>query len=90
LFTDGAYEFFDEAYKKGLFYRIIGTDAVYHGTELTSREWFVCAPISDLFARIILRIHHNRSVSSLLDNRQIIQDMIAKSQEKKQKPHEGQ
>jgi ribose-phosphate pyrophosphokinase len=30
LFSGGAVKFFDEAYSAGLFYRIIGTNAVYH------------------------------------------------------------
>ena len=40
FFTGNAIEQFDEAYKQGLFYRIIGTNAVYH-EELLKKEWFI-------------------------------------------------
>ena len=58
--------------KKGLFYRIIGTNAVYH-EELLKREWFISTDVSGLFANVITRIHYNQSLSELLDNRNIIE-----------------
>ncbi len=76
LFTGEAIENFETVYREGLFHRIIGTNAVYHNHELLKREWYVQANISDLFARIIFRLHHNRSLSELLDNRQIIQRLL--------------
>ncbi len=78
LFTDTAIQEFDDAYRAGLFYRIIGTNAVHHGEELLSKEWYVCANVSNLFARIISRLHHDLSLSALLDNRNIIQSMLKK------------
>ncbi len=77
LFTGDAIKHFDEAYEKGLFYRIIGTNAVYHSEELLSREWYVSANIANLFSRIISRLHHGRSLSPLLDNRRIIQRLMS-------------
>jgi ribose-phosphate pyrophosphokinase len=69
LFSGNAIDYFDEAYKNGLFYRIIGTNAVYQELE---REWYISVNITKLFAQIIERLHANVSLSSLLDNRDII------------------
>ena len=79
LFTGEAVRHFDDAYAAGLFDVIIGTDAIYHDQELLSRPWYENASICDLFARIIVRLHHGRSLSSLLDNRQIIQRLLSQS-----------
>lgn len=76
LFTGNAITCFDEAYQEGLFHRIIGTNAVYHDQTLLDCEWYVQAPIADLFAQIIFRLHHNRSLSALLDNSNIIQRLL--------------
>ena len=75
FFTGNAIELFDEAYSKGLFYRIIGTNAVYH-EELLKREWFINTDVSGLFANVITRIHYNQSLSALLDNRNIIEKLV--------------
>ena len=77
LFTGTAIEEFDDAYQKGLFYRIIGTNAVFHDETLLEKEWFVSVSIVNLFSRIISRLHHGRSLSPLLDNRKIIQRLLA-------------
>jgi ribose-phosphate pyrophosphokinase len=69
LFSGNAIDYFDEAYKNGLFYRIIGTNAVYQELE---REWYISVNITKLFAQIIERLHANLSLSSLLDNRDVI------------------
>jgi ribose-phosphate pyrophosphokinase len=78
FFTGNAVELFDEAYKKGLFYRIIGTNAVYHD-ELLKREWYISTNVSGLFANVITRLHHEQSLSDLLDNRTIIDKLIKAS-----------
>lgn len=75
FFTGNAVQQFDEAYKAGLFYRIIGTNAVYHEA-LPKREWYICTDVSGLFANVIMRIHHNQSVGGLLDNRDIIEKLL--------------
>ena len=82
FFTGNAIELFDEAYKKGQFYRIIGTNAVYH-PDLKDKEWFISTNVSGLFANVITRIHHNQSLSDLLDNRTIIDKLIKKEDEPK-------
>ncbi len=78
FFTGNAIELFDEAYSKGLFYRIIGTNAVYH-EELLKREWYISTNVSGLFANVITRLHHEQSLGELLDNRTIIDKMIKAS-----------
>ncbi len=75
FFTGDAIKQFDEAYEKGLFYRIIGTNAVYH-EELLKREWYISTNVSGLFANVITRIHYNQSLSDLLDNRTIIEKLV--------------
>lgn len=75
FFTGDAIQQFDEAYSKGLFYRIIGTNAVYH-TELKQKEWYIETDVSGLFAQVITRLHENLSLSSLLDNRDIIEKLL--------------
>ena len=77
FFTGNAIELFDQAYKDGLFYRVIGTNAVYH-SDLKDKEWFVSTNVSGLFANVITRLHHDQSLSDLLDNRTIIDKLIKK------------
>jgi ribose-phosphate pyrophosphokinase len=78
LFSGNAISHFDEAYKEGLFYKIIGTNAVYQ-EEVIQREWYVSVNISRLFAHVISRIHQNQSVSSLLDNARIINRLLSQT-----------
>jgi ribose-phosphate pyrophosphokinase len=76
LFSGAAISYFDAAYKEGLFYRIIGTNAVYH-EEVLRREWYISVNITDLFAQTISRLHQGLSLSSLLDNREVIVKLFA-------------
>ena len=76
LFNGDAISIFDEAYREGVFHRIIGTNAVYNGSELLEKEWYVSANITNLFARIIYRNHHEHSLSSLLDDSEMIQRLL--------------
>ena len=75
FFTGDAIQLFDEAYKNGHFYRIIGTNAVYH-EELLNKEWYISTDVSGLFAQAISRLYHNQSLSGVLDNRNIIERML--------------
>ncbi|WP_010257483.1 ribose-phosphate diphosphokinase [Treponema primitia] len=76
MFSGNAITYFDQAYKDGLFYRIIGTNAIYQ-EELLKREWYVSVNITKLFAQTISRLHQGLSLSSLLDNRAIIEKRLA-------------
>lgn len=80
FFNGNAIENFDAAYKEGVFWRIIGTNGVYQGKGLLEKEWFIQADVTELFARVISRLHHGRSISPLLDNRKFIQKLIDVSQ----------
>lgn len=83
FFTGNAIEQFDKAYADGLFYRIIGTNAVYH-EELCKKEWYISTNVSGLFANVITRLHHDQSLSDLLENRDIIDKMIKKEKKDEQ------
>jgi len=78
LFSGNAVKHLDEAYREGLFYRIIGTNAVYQ-EEVLDREWYINVNISRLFAHVISRLHQNQSVSSLLDNATIINRLLSET-----------
>jgi ribose-phosphate pyrophosphokinase len=78
LFSGTAIEHFDEAYKEGLFYRIIGTNSIYH-EDLLAREWYISTNITKFFAQIISRLHEGLSMSPLLDNRDVINKLIKDS-----------
>ncbi len=86
LFSGDAVSYFDDAYKEGLFYRLIGTNAVYH-EEVLKREWYINVNISGLFAKVISRLHQKQSISSLLDNREIISRLVGGAKEQ-QTQHE--
>ncbi len=75
FFTGDAIALFDEAYKKGYFYRVIGTNAVYH-EKLLKKEWYISTDVSGLFAQVISRVYHKQSLGGLLDNREIIERML--------------
>ena len=81
FFSGGAIEDFEVAYRQGLFFRIIGTNAVHH-KELLQKEWYIQADVTGLFAQIISLVHHNRSVSSMLDNRELVAKRIKKQLER--------
>ena len=80
FFNGNAVEDFDKAHKEGVFDYVIGTNAVYHGDDLLSKSWFIQTDISELFARVISRLHHGRAISPLLDNRKVVQKLVDNSQ----------
>jgi len=80
LFSGNAIEDFEAAYREGLFYRIIGTNAIYHN-ELLKKEWYIQSDVTGLFAQVISLLHHNRSLSSLLDNRDVVARLIKRKLE---------
>lgn len=89
FFNGNAVEDFDAAYKEGVFDYIIGTNAVFHTDHLLSKKWFIQTDASELFARVINRLHHGRSISPLLDNRRIVQRLVDDYQEAKQAEREA-
>lgn len=82
IFSGDSIGFFNEAYREGLFCKIIGTNAVYN-EELLKYEWFDSVNITKLFAQTISRLHQGLSLSSILDNRdKIINSLFAKGEHK--------
>jgi ribose-phosphate pyrophosphokinase len=82
MFSANAIENFDKAWHEGHFWRIIGTNAIHHEA-LLHKEWYVEADITTLFAQIISLLHHNRSLSPMMDNR----DLIARKMKKAMAAH---
>jgi ribose-phosphate pyrophosphokinase len=80
LFSGDAVSHLENAYREGLFYRIIGTNAIYQ-EEVLNREWYINVNITGLFADVISRLHQNLSISSLLDNREIINLLLEGTRE---------
>ncbi len=67
FFNEPAIELLSDAYEKGLITRVIGTDAVFHGSEFVkSTPWYDEVSIAPLFAEVIYNINQKRSVSDLL------------------------
>jgi ribose-phosphate pyrophosphokinase len=76
LFSGDAVDHFDKAYEDGLFVFLVGTNAVSLPPHILNRKWYLSADVANLFARTISRVHHNRSISPLLDNSKMIQRML--------------
>jgi len=85
LFSGEAAVYLDEAFSQGYFDLLIGTNAVNLPEAVLKRPWYQSADVSSLFAKAINRVHHNRSVSPLLDNSRIIQKMM-RERERPQEP----
>lgn len=84
FFNGTAINDFDEANKEGAFDYVIGTNAVYHGEDLLSKKWFIQTDASELFARVLSRLHHGRAISPILDNRKIVQRLVDDAQKEGQ------
>ena len=68
FFSNNAYQKFDEAYKKGYFKEVIGTDAVFWGEEFQKKHpWYTELSMAGLFAEVILSLNQHKSVSKLLE-----------------------
>ena len=79
FFNGDAIRYFDKAYEEGYFYKIIGTNAVYHDDKLISKPWYYESNVAHLFAGAILAIHNRVSFQKLLDRSHDIQELISKS-----------
>ncbi len=66
LFTNG-FDKFDEAYKEGLFDRILTTNLVYQTPELLSKEYYINVDMSKYIALLIDTLNHDDSISELLN-----------------------
>ena len=84
LFTDGI-EKFDEAYKEGVFNKILTTNLIYQRPELAERPWYVSCGMSKYLAYIIDTLNHDSSISDLLDPREKIWKIIQRYNEAREK-----
>lgn len=75
LFTEGL-EKFSKAYEEGLFTAVLSTNLTYTIPELLEKEWFVSADMSKYIAYIVSALNQRKSVSSLLDCHDKIDDML--------------
>lgn len=75
LFTNGL-EGFDEAYKEGLFDKVMTTNCVYQTPELLEREWYINVDVAKYTALFIDTLNHDGSVSELLDPYKKIQRRV--------------
>lgn len=66
LFTNGLAKF-DEAYKKGLIYRLMTTNLVYQPKELLEREYYIDVDMSKYIALLIDTLNHDASVAEYLN-----------------------
>lgn len=82
LFTNGL-EKFDQAYKEGLFYRMLTTNLVYQTEELLSKEYYINVDMSKYIALIVDTLNHDDTVSELLNPAERIDKILRKYGQKK-------
>ena len=80
LFTNGL-EQFDQAYKDGIFTRVLTTNLVYQTPELLSRPYYINCDMSKYIALLIDTLNHDVSISDLLDPYDRIQALVKKYRE---------
>ena len=69
---------FDEAFKEGIFTKLVTTNLVYQTPELLSRPYYISCDMSKYIALIIDTLNHDASISSLLDPVDRIQKVLRK------------
>ena len=77
LFTNGL-DRFDQAYKEGIFDKILTTNLTYQTPELLSKPYYINCDMSKYIALLIDTLNHDASISSLLDPVKRIQKCIDK------------
>ena len=77
LFTNGL-EVFDDAYEKGIFDKVLTTNAVYQPQELLERDYYISCDISKYIAFLIDTLNHDSSISDLLNPNGRIQRLVAR------------
>lgn len=67
FFNGHAVDILQKAYDEGIIKRVIGTDAVFHGSKFVEENvWYDEVSIAPLFAKVVYHINTKRSVSELL------------------------
>ena len=77
LFTNGL-DSFDEAYRKGIFTKLVTTNLVYQRPDLLQRPYYISCDMSKYIALLIDTLNHDASISSLLDPVDRIQKVLKK------------
>jgi ribose-phosphate pyrophosphokinase len=75
LFTNG-FAKVDEAYEKGLIYRVLTTNLIYQNPELLTKPWYINVDMSKYVALIIDTLNHDSSISALLNPVERIQNIL--------------
>lgn len=81
LFTNGM-KVFDEAYEKGLFYKLMTTNLVYQDPEVLSRDYYINVDMSKYIALLIDTLNHDYSISEYLDPTERIERILKKYNQK--------
>lgn len=81
LFTNGL-SVFDEAYKKGLIYRLMTTNLVYQPKELLEREYYIDVDMSKYIALLIDTLNHDASIAEYLSPTERIDRVLKKYTQK--------
>ena len=84
FFTNGI-ESFNQAYRDGIIYRLVATNATYRRPELLAAEWYIDADISKYISYLIATLNHDRSLNDLLQPLKRIQNLVAKYKEEQTK-----
>ena len=77
LFTNGL-QVFDDAFEKGLIYRVMTTNLVYQDPELLKREYYIDVDMSKYIALLIDTINHDSSISEYLIPTERIERILKK------------
>jgi len=80
LFTNG-FDKFDEAYEKGLIYRVLTTNLIYQKPELLEKPYYISVDMSKYVALIIDTLNHDMSISGLLNPVERIQKIMKQHEE---------
>lgn len=75
LFTNG-FDKFDEAYEKGLIYRVLTTNLVYQPEELLAKPYYINVDMSKYIALLINTLNHDASISEFLSPTERIQNVL--------------
>ncbi len=75
LFTNGL-DKFDEAYKEGIFTKLLSTNLVYQSENLLSKEYYINCNMTKYLAYIIDILNHDGSLSAVLDPADRIQNLL--------------
>ena len=82
LFSEGL-SAYDKAYKKGVFTKVIATNATHVPPGLMNREWFIAADVTRFIAKFIHSFNQDLSITKLLDSTEKINQLLGKKLRKK-------